>query len=263
MRNISFAQDDDVPPHSPHQLNYNSYNVGGQSYGHFAHAPPNQPVYSPMPPSFQRYPTQQAFYEAPRQDFQLDTMHGMPGYPFQPPIPRSSQSTSPSAYSTAPHPSTTPRPYGWGSPPMSPAVASVPFGGMGTMAGLGRGDHERGMGKAMGPEEYGVNHSMMYGNAQPRGQWVTPPPSSPYAHYAPFQPQMELGPPIPALPPHHFQHRGSWTAPQQRPIYQNSPNRMARTGPVTGESQKERERKAYHPQPPARRSDWVMWVGNV
>lgn len=25
----------------------------------------------------------------------------------------------------------------------------------------------------------------------------------------------------------------------------------------------ERERKDYHPQPPARRSEWVMWVGNV
>ncbi|KLT45073.1 hypothetical protein CC85DRAFT_241360 [Cutaneotrichosporon oleaginosum] len=25
----------------------------------------------------------------------------------------------------------------------------------------------------------------------------------------------------------------------------------------------ERERKEYHPQPPARRSEWVMWVGNV
>jgi hypothetical protein len=25
----------------------------------------------------------------------------------------------------------------------------------------------------------------------------------------------------------------------------------------------EKERKAYHPQAPAKRSDWVMWVGNV
>lgn len=35
-------------------------------------------------------------------------------------------------------------------------------------------------------------------------------------------------------------------------------NRMTWSGP-----DKARERKAYHPQPPTNRSDWVMWVGNV
>ncbi|BEJ04844.1 hypothetical protein CcaverHIS641_0206610 [Cutaneotrichosporon cavernicola] len=29
------------------------------------------------------------------------------------------------------------------------------------------------------------------------------------------------------------------------------------------QNERERERKEYHPQPPARRSEWVMWVGNV
>jgi hypothetical protein len=35
------------------------------------------------------------------------------------------------------------------------------------------------------------------------------------------------------------------------------------SGPAAKDNQRERERKAYHPQAPARRSDWVMWVGNV
>lgn len=39
-------------------------------------------------------------------------------------------------------------------------------------------------------------------------------------------------------------------------------NRMSWSGPSKQE-EKFRERKAYHPQPPANRTDWVMWVGNV
>jgi len=39
-------------------------------------------------------------------------------------------------------------------------------------------------------------------------------------------------------------------------------NRMSWSGPSKPE-ERSRERKAYHPQPPANRSDWVMWVGNV
>lgn len=48
--------------------------------------------------------------------------------------------------------------------------------------------------------------------------------------------------------------RGPMTGPP-RPA-----NRMSWSGPS---KDKLAERKAYHPQPPANRSDWVMWVGNV
>jgi hypothetical protein len=46
------------------------------------------------------------------------------------------------------------------------------------------------------------------------------------------------------------------------PVRSGTFNRMSWSGPSKQE-EKARERKAYHPQPPANRSDWVMWVGNV
>lgn len=62
--------------------------------------------------------------------------------------------------------------------------------------------------------------------------WQYTPPAQ---FYTPYQPQFET-------PPQKFRNRESWNGPKQEP---------------------DRERKPYHPLPPAKRSDWVMWVGNV
>jgi hypothetical protein len=185
-------------------------------------------------------------------------MHGMPGYPGQPPVPRSIQSTSP-LYSGPSNASLTPRPYGWGTPPMSPAMSSIPYGGMSGRGGYDRGGYDRSMGYNHGGQEnYGPTTPTMYGDGS---GWMPPAPS--YNYYTPFQP-----PPPRDHHQHHHQarptpsqgfqqHRASFS--EQRPP---AANRMSWTGQVAGD-QKDRERKAYHPQPPARRSDWVMWVGNV
>ena len=45
--------------------------------------------------------------------------------------------------------------------------------------------------------------------------------------------------------------------------WRNRQNRMSWSGPAKDHEDGEKERKAYHPQAPAKRSDWVMWVGNV
>lgn len=253
MRNMTLYPEPATsrPPSQP--LPYPSYSM---TYGAYPQNP-HQAVYSPMPPNFSHFPSQHAFYEPPsRPEYSLDTLHHSYA------AVRSNQSSSPSAYSMAPHPSTTPRPYGWGSPPMSPAMSSVPFGGMGEMSSMNRGpsDAQHGHGAF---DDYGRQHQMMtYGvNGQPSGSWVTPALSSPYTNYTPFQ-HVEAPLASPMMP-QGFLHRGSWTGPHQRPPYASAPNRMSWSGPTVGDNQRERERKAYHPQPPARRSDWVMWVGNV
>lgn len=256
MRNMTLIPEP-APPRQPCQqpINYPTYSI---SYGNYPQTP-IQPVYSPMPPPFPHYPSQPPFYEHPnRPDYPLDALQHSYA------AARALQSSSPSAYSISPHPSTTPRPYGWGSPPMTPAISTVPFGGIGELAGPGRGLGDGSVGSA-GFDEYGrPNQMMMYSGAGHHpAQWVTPAPSSPYSNYTPFQ---HVDAPL-ASPttPQGFQHRGPWTGPHQRPPYATGPNRTSWIGPVGAESQRERERerKAYHPQPPARRSDWVMWVGNV
>lgn len=294
MRNISISQDSTPPALSPHHYDYNystpQYSPYTPTSSHQAQGPPNGqawrgPTDQPMYPSYTRYQSQPGYQvrppylESAPSDFSIETMHGMPGYPVQPPIARSMQSTSPQYSSQA---SITPRPYGWGSPPMSPAMSSVPFGSTGQAwleAGQGRG----GYGQDGHGDEYG--HLQVYGHGQPpyydqgpRQGWPPSGPSSPYAYYPPYQhqpppprgyqnqhqrpPPRDYHPPRPPLPPQNFsQHRGSWAGPDQRPPPANQ-NRMSWSGQAGGDS-KDRERKAYHPQPPARRSDWVMWVGNV
>ena len=46
------------------------------------------------------------------------------------------------------------------------------------------------------------------------------------------------------------------------PLRSGTFNRMSWSGPSKQDA-KTKERKAYHPKPPANRSEWVMWVGNV
>lgn len=52
-------------------------------------------------------------------------------------------------------------------------------------------------------------------------------------------------------------------APAMPTNWRNRQNRMSWSGQAKDGDDGEKERKAYHPQAPAKRSDWVMWVGNV
>jgi hypothetical protein len=272
MRNMAMTETTPptLSPNRPtHQ--YHSYPNSGQ---HQPFTPSNQPGYAQYPqyqsqpgypihqsqmgyqsqPGYQTQPGyshRPSYYESAPSDFSLETMHGMPGYPGQPPVPRNLHSVSP-LYSGPSNASLTPRPYGWGTPPMSPAMSTGHFGGM----------PSRGYGRPVsynpGPqEEYGAHSPMVYNDGS---GWM--PPVQQYNYYPPFQPQQpaprdQYHSPRPPMATQGFQqHRASYA--DQRP----PANRMAWTGQAGGD-QKDRERKAYHPQPPARRSDWVMWVGNV
>jgi hypothetical protein len=137
----------------------------------------------------------------------------------------------------------------------------------------------------------------------PSHQAFSPPPQSPYMSQphlphlqsqTPFIPyQQWQSPPMSPMPsydqhPHSsfaddgqarwqsYSNPPQWSNPSQQtyqgyiPQYQPQyeppmPTKFRALAPWSGppKQEAERERKAYHPQPPARRSDWVMWVGNV
>jgi hypothetical protein len=283
MRNMTVNETTppSVTPSNPYE--YNSYPNSGQQQ---PYTPSNQPGYPSYPryqsqpgyqhpinyqsqphsqmgyqsqpgyqPSYQNggghFPSRPEYYAPTHSDFSLETMHGMPGYPNQNPVPRNVQSVSP-IYSGPSNASLTPRPYGWGTPPMSPSVGTMPYGHM-----PNRGGYDRQVNYGRGQEEYGQTSPMVYhdGNG-----WMPPAPQ--YNYYQPqYQPQhnpreQHHAPRPPMAPQGVQQHRTSFA--EQRP----PANRAAWTGQAMGD-QRDRERKAYHPQPPARRSDWVMWVGNV
>jgi hypothetical protein len=203
------------------------YNVQ-DDYQHYAFQPSHNSYY---PQQFESY--------AP--SFSVETMHGMPGYPGRPPVSRSNQTSPMNPPSQAYSRPSTAGGYGmWASPPMSPAPMQYrhsrqqsyvdEFGGVRGMQNVPLG------GMPMPPQD---GRSMYYNTAP--SAWTTPSTvSAPF--FSPYQPN------TPTMEPHirswsSRAHRQSFTAPLQ-----NTP---------------EKERKAYHPQPPSRRSDWVMWVGNV
>ena len=228
-----------------------------------------------MPPTSQMPPygySPQAYYEPQRSEFSVETMHGMPGYPGRPPVPRSTHTSPLNPSPPYPHhspsqpysrPSTAQtQAYGmWASPPMSPVITPMQYGGM-RVVGMPSHSH-------VGPE-FGGERELYYGVPS---SWT--PPSVPYGFYSPYQQQAPKSEARtrecwPGASPNLAQgSRNSWTGPP-RPLPQGNP--LSWSGPShppfhvraeSPEKEKEKERKAYHPQPPARRSDWVMWVGNV
>lgn len=104
------------------------------------------------------------------------------------------------------------------------------------------------------------------------------PVPEPWSGSAPTQRQVRPG----FVPPPQQPHAGgvAWTnAPNvtpnpstastardpQRRSWSGPSGEEAKSSPAAGSQRPipDRERKEYHPQPPARRSEWVMWVGNV
>jgi len=245
-----------TPSHQPGYPTYTRYQSqsGYQHPINYQSQPHSQMGYQSQP-SYQNpggyFPSRPEYYAPSQSDFSLETMHGMPGYPNQNPVPRNVQSVSP-IYSGPSNASLTPRPYGWGTPPMSPSMGTMPYGHM-----PNRGGYDRQPNYGRGQEEYGQTSPMVYNDGS---GWMPPAPQFNY-----YQPQYQHQPnpreqhhnSRPPMVPQGFQqHRTSFA--EQRP----PANRAAWTGQAVGD-QRDRERKAYHPQPPARRSDWVMWVGNV
>ena len=260
---------------------FQAMNLNPNSSSYTYHTPPEQ-YQSFVPPAFPygqmayHRPTGSTppqAYKHPGQTFSIEHMHGMPGYPGRPPVSRSNESSpfdlaSPYPGQATPHVMTRPPgPYAeaiWTSPPMSPVMQS-------SYGSMSQGSRPTLI------NEFGQPSGIFYGGGSqpPPSAWSTP--SSPFAYYTPFQaqnPQMEphmVGSDwststSPMLSQDAFVHRGS-LAGSFNARQGHNPNRLSWSGPPRGfaplESGKDRERKPYHPQPPVRRSDWVMWVGNV
>jgi hypothetical protein len=213
------------------------------------------------------YPSQTYQQFAPRYDtyspaFSVETMHGMPSYPYRPLVSRSTQTSPMNPPSQAYSRPSTAGGYGmWTSPPMSPALGyqhsrqpsyAEDYQGYGMrmmgMQGMGmQGVPMPRMGSAQGYQQTIPHHTpqdtrQAYYN--PPSVWNTPSTTSaPYStsFYTPYQPQTPT-----------MDSQRNWSS---------RPHRQSVSGP--SHESPEKERRAYHPQPPSRRSDWVMWVGNV
>ncbi|WVQ96341.1 hypothetical protein IAU59_003445 [Kwoniella sp. CBS 9459] len=133
----------------------------------------------------------------------------------------------------------------WPSPPMSPhqAAAAAAFS-----------PHPP---RHASIDEYGVPAQDGYYGSNTPSAWTTPTIPSNYGFFPsyPQNPSPVVRPPgqspAPVAQPFRKPNRTSWSGPS-RPV------RDTTTSPDQA-----RERKAYHPQAPTGRSDWVMWVGNV
>ncbi|WWD18701.1 hypothetical protein CI109_103155 [Kwoniella shandongensis] len=208
--------------------------------------------YSPLPPQSELpyQPYAQTYNPYPQQHYRPPYQPYAPYHSFRDPGPwRPQRSGQPSPIS--PSNPTHNQSFGlWATPPMSPAIAPSPF----QVQHSRHGSFDE-YGNVQGSRPY-------YGSGQggqapgypgPPSAWTTPTMPSPFQFYTPFQqqhPAMEPSRPpsdwtgSPVAPPLRKTTRMSWSGPS-RPVRDVSPD-------------KERERKAYHPQPPSRRSDWVI-----
>lgn len=134
----------------------------------------------------------------------------------------------------------------WGSPPVSPVNVPPRF-----LAGQSH---------AALFDDFGVGGGVSgacttyYGARPPYGSppSVWPSPTAPSSFfYTPFQPRASgMGPALQVTEWSTFNGNVNLPGP-------------SKPRPISPADSKEPERKSYHPQPPSKRSDWVMWVGNV
>ncbi|KAL7420727.1 hypothetical protein Q5752_004678 [Cryptotrichosporon argae] len=213
-----------------------------------------QMAQQPQPPQYGQHPDMFGNFLPPQ--------HGYPYYDTYPDMHGQYPRPNPANNHSFPHyprPSTaqTQATHGsWGSPPMSPIMAP-----MGLATPYGHSRHGS-MADEFGGPPAGRGGFFGSGSRPPPSAWSHSNMSSPFAFYTPFanhNPRLEnvdwpaQSPHAPGLPFHGSVGSGS----------NRGRNRMSWSGPARAEPAPAVERKEYHPQPPARRSDWVMWVGNV
>ncbi|WRT68015.1 uncharacterized protein IL334_004990 [Kwoniella shivajii] len=252
------------------------------SEGDYMAGPGSHPQGKPLRHPMQRHDEEvETDLQGQLQNLQIDAPHST-YHPYQPPPEEhpyqpygqtyypTQQSFQYPSYSYSPYPehiqghSTSPiNPSGqhfgmWTSPPLSPAVSSVPF-------------RPPLPSSRPGPASVG-EYSAFYGPSRasystgPTSNWTSPSMPSTYGFYSPYQQQQPTMEPV-------RPNSNEWSPAPSTSVGQpyRRANRLSWSGPsrppkelsILQEKEKERERKAYHPQAPARRSDWVMWVGNV
>ncbi|WWC70996.1 uncharacterized protein I206_104949 [Kwoniella pini CBS 10737] len=194
---------------------------------------PSQAAYHSFqpPPEEQPYqPFAQNFYPSPR-NLQYPT-YSYSAYPGSSPVNHSPV-----------------QPYGlWTSPPMSPVLSSSQF----------HPSQQPALPRHGSFGEYGAFYGTTRGSYSngPTSTWTSPSMPSTYGFYTPYQQQQPtMEPRMNEWGPSSQNYRGqpfrrdarqSWSGPSKNPKESAVP------------LEKEKERKAYHPQAPARRSDWVI-----
>ncbi|KAJ6453075.1 YT521-B-like domain-containing protein [Mycena sanguinolenta] len=93
--------------------------------------------------------------------------------------------------------------------------------------------------------------------------WYVPSPArhTPQYEGAPAPTQYSYYPQAPPPPPDGGEYHGSPTSPTYAPP--STPSSSSAPSPVHPGRDRPMVRRSYHPNPPAQRSDWVMWAGNV
>lgn len=206
--------------------------------------PPPQPqsqAYQPYAQAYTPYP--QHYHQAPYTTYL--TYSPYPNHLAWRPLPGSEQ-TSPIDPTNQHHHQH--QHYGlWGSPPVSPVNAPPP-------------QFLTGQSRTAMFDDFGVGGAVSgagtayYGGRPPYGSppsvWQSPTAPSSF-FYTPFQQHASgMGPAMQVSDWSTFKAHVNLPGP-------------SKSGPISPTDSKEPERKSYHPQPPSKRSDWVMWVGNV
>lgn len=262
-----------VPPSGlPEQMRY-----GEQGYG------PMRAV----------YPAQMYYDPSLAADYSVDPAHPAPLAPVYPTI--SSRTSPVNAYSAQ---GAIPPPFHPTTPPVPQAAWTGSSAYYGSFGGMGGPQHG---GPPPMAEDMGHRQSIpsVYLSHPPTSAWSSPVMSTPFQFFSPFPAnsgQVErvesIGSPtgeswapsstgtrpsvrppyVPGPPPPHSVGGATWNSSlppnpasgtdSKRPSL-SLPGEDPTRSPPSRPPAHDRERKEYHPQPPARRSEWVMWVGNV
>lgn len=225
------------------QLTMDDERFNPPSYGFNPSAPAfnGRSSYTASGGVYQQHPTQSPMYSTPSSPY-IPHQHHLQHHPLQAQTP----------FIPYQH---------WSSPPMSPAMSShqqyaagrARHGSFAEDMRMTQPPWTPNQGQPRGYPQlpsHQINPTMHHQSpSMPPSAWTSPSAPSSYQFYTPhqqYQTQFETpSPNVPMTP--KFRNRMSWSGPP---------------GKLEG-ADKERERKAYHPQAPAKRSDWVMWVGNV
>ncbi len=127
-----------------------------------------------------------------------------------------------------------------------------------------------------GPHRPPPHYARPYGfptGQESQGMWWYSPPGAAVASNSfegtqrEFQPWLTAGYPPGQLEGEQPSQRNTLSLPfepQQEPFPTTSPSARTMTTEISpSDKNKHQERRSYHPNPPAHRSDWVMWAGNV
>ncbi|KAJ8079916.1 hypothetical protein PM082_016741 [Marasmius tenuissimus] len=244
-----------IPPYAYQQQRQSSDN--NSAHSGYSNAPlfspptpPNNPgafqslrYPSPMPPS-----SQYATYHQTPAAFSPTAMYQSPQFNYPRPFASSPEAEGQGTWWYLPHLSHQHQPQYEGNPSQNASYQTPPYT-MGYSPQVQEMDNSfpaSSTGSSIYPMSSTVHTSPHSHVARPPSTSISPPPAAVPPPVAPPAP-----PPDPAVSRTRTPHTPSVTA-QGKP-----------SGPPSASLSAQPTRKPYHPNPPAHRSEWVMWSGNV